>query len=105
MPTARRLGVLVPITILWFAPLAQLRMCAGFSRYILRVCQVHFTRVRFVDAETTSLKEENPRGLSSSSFGRLRCRKSPARGFWMSWIHWNYYQGHLKTSFAGFFHH
>jgi hypothetical protein len=30
-----------------------------------------------------SLKEENGGGLTSSSFGRLRCRKSPARGFWM----------------------
>jgi hypothetical protein len=55
---------------------------AGFLRYILRVCQVHLTRVRFVDAETTSLKGGLPGGLTSSFFDRLRCRKSPDRGFW-----------------------
>jgi hypothetical protein len=27
---------------------------AGFSRFKLHVCQAHVTRVRFVDAETTS---------------------------------------------------
>jgi hypothetical protein len=64
-------------TILWLC------VCAGFSRYLLRVCQVHLTRVRFVDAETTSLKGGLPGGLTSSFFDRLRCRKSPARGFWM----------------------
>jgi hypothetical protein len=34
---------------------------AGFLRYILRVCQVHGTRVRFGEPETASLKEENGR--------------------------------------------
>jgi hypothetical protein len=60
----------------------RLCACAGFLCYILRVCQVHDTRVRFVDAETTSLKRGLPGGLTSSFFDRLRCRKSPARGFW-----------------------
>jgi hypothetical protein len=54
---------------------------AGFSRYILRVCRVHLTRVHFVDAETTSLKRGLPGGLTSSFFDRLRCQKSPTRGF------------------------
>jgi hypothetical protein len=39
----------------------RLCTCVGFSRYILCVCQVHSTEVCFVDAETTSLKEENGR--------------------------------------------
>jgi len=29
---------------------------AGFLRYILRVCQVHWRRVCFVDAETTKIE-------------------------------------------------
>ena len=41
-------------------------------------------------------------GLSSSVFGQMRCRKSPARGFWMFWIHWHCFQRNLKTSFVGF---
>jgi hypothetical protein len=45
----------------------------GFLRYILRVCQVHLTRLCFVDAETTSLKGGLPGGLTSSFFDRLRC--------------------------------
>jgi hypothetical protein len=34
---------------------------AGFSRHLLRVCQVQWTRVHFGEPETTSLKEENGR--------------------------------------------
>ena len=60
------------------------------------------TEVRFVEPVSASLKEENGGGLTSSSFGRLRWHKSPARVFWMSWIHWHYYQGHLKTSSSSF---
>jgi hypothetical protein len=60
----------------------RLSTCAGFSCYLLRVCQVHLKRVQFVDAETTSLKGGLPGGLTSSFFDRLRCRKSPDRGFW-----------------------
>jgi hypothetical protein len=67
-PTVRTVGVVAP--------------GAGFSRFKLCVCQVHVTRVRFVDAETISLKRELLGGLTSSFFDRLRCRKSPARGFW-----------------------
>jgi hypothetical protein len=64
-------------TILWLCG------CARFSHFKLRVCQVHLTRVQFVDAETTSLKGGLPGDLTSSFFDQLRCRKSPARGFWM----------------------
>ena len=67
-------------------------VCYGFKH----------TEVHFGEPETTSLKEENGGGLTSSSFGRLRCRKSPARCFWTCWIHWCYFQGHQKTSFAIF---
>jgi hypothetical protein len=56
----------------------------GFSRYLLRVCQVHLTRVHFGEPISASLKEENGGGLSSSFFGRLRCRRNPDRGFWTS---------------------
>ena len=30
-----------------------------------------------------------PGGLTSSFFDRLRCRKSPDRGFWTLWSHWS----------------
>ena len=62
---------------------------AGFSHFKLRVCQVHLTRVRFVDAETTRLKGGLPGGLTSSFFDRLRCQKSPDRGFGMLGSHWS----------------
>jgi hypothetical protein len=58
--------------------------------------------MHFGEPVSESLKEENGEGLTSSSFGRLRCRKSPARVFWTSWIHWHYYQGHLKNSSTSF---
>jgi hypothetical protein len=70
---------------------------AGFSRLNLRVSQVQTTRVHFGEPVSARLKEENGGGLTSSSFGRLRCCKSPARVFWTSWIHWHYYQGHFQT--------
>ena len=56
---------------------------AGFSHFKMRVSQDQTRRVRFVDAETTSLKGGLPGGLTSSFFDRLRCRKSPDRGFGM----------------------
>jgi hypothetical protein len=98
----RRLGAGGALTVLRFAPLVRLHPVPGF--YVLNgVCAgFKHTRVHFGEPETTSLKEENGGGLISSSFSRLRCRKSPARGFWTSWIHWCCYQGHLKTSSAGF---
>jgi hypothetical protein len=82
-PGARRLGAGAPITCPTVRTVGAVVPGAGFSRFKLRVCQVHLTRVRFVDAETTSLKGGLPGGLTSSFFDRLRCRKSPARGFWM----------------------
>jgi hypothetical protein len=75
---------------------------ARFLHLNERVCQVHFGRVHFGKPVPASLKEENGGGLTSSYFGRLRCRKSPARGFWTCWIHWCCFQGHLKTSSASF---
>ena len=53
----------------------------GFSRFKMRVSQVHSRGVRFVDVETTRLKGGLPGGLTSSFFDRLRYRKSPDRGF------------------------
>ena len=51
---------------------------AGFLCYILHVCQVHLTRVRFVDAETTSLKGGLPGGLTSSFFWPIEVLKKPS---------------------------
>jgi hypothetical protein len=45
--------------------------------------------VRFVEPETTKLKRETSRRLSSSFFDRLRCRKSPDRGFRTLRSHWS----------------
>jgi hypothetical protein len=75
-------------------------LCAGlgFNTHFVACSWFMHTGVRFGEPVSESLKEENEGGLTSSSFGRLRCRKSLARGFWMSWIHWCCYQGHLKTS-------
>jgi hypothetical protein len=58
--------------------------------------------VRFVEPVPASWKEENEGGLTSSSFGRLRCHKSPDRGFGMLGIHWCYFQDHLKTPSTSF---
>jgi hypothetical protein len=81
-PGVRRLGVGAPITVLQFAPLARLRSVLGFHA-IYYVCARFISEgVRFVDAETASLKGELPGGLTSSFFDRLRCRKSPVGGFW-----------------------
>ena len=101
-PGARRLGDGAPLIVLQFAPLARLRLVPGF--YALNGVCARFTEkeVRFGEPVPASLKEENGGGLTSSSFGRLRCRKSPARGFWTCWIHWFYFQGHLKTSSTSF---
>jgi hypothetical protein len=79
---ARRLGAGAPITILQFALLAWLHPVLGFHALNCVCARFMTTRVRFVDAETTSLKRGLLGGLTSSFFDRLRCRKSPTRGFW-----------------------
>jgi hypothetical protein len=80
------------------------RLCTGlgFNMHFGACSWFMHTEVRFVEPVSESLKEENGGGLTSSSFGRLRCRKSPARGFWTCWIHWCCFQGHLKTSSTSF---
>ena len=75
---------------------------ARFLHLNKHVCQVYTTRVHFGEPVSARLKEENGGGLTSSSFGRLWCRKSPARGFWMWWIYWCHFHSHLKTSSASF---
>jgi hypothetical protein len=60
-PGARRLGAGAPITVLQFAPLARLHPVLGFYAIYCVCARFNGTRVRFVDAETTSLKEENGR--------------------------------------------
>jgi hypothetical protein len=99
---ARRLGAGGALTVLQFAPLARLRPVLGFNVHFGACSWFMHTEVRFGEPVSESLKEENGGGLTSSSFGRLRCRKSPARGFWTCWIHWCCFQGHLKTSSASF---
>jgi hypothetical protein len=70
----------------------------GFNVHFGACSWFMHTEVRFGEPVPAKLKEENGGGLTSSYFGRLRCRKSPARGFWTYWIHWCCFQGHLKTS-------
>jgi hypothetical protein len=71
---------------------AHFGACSGFMH----------TEVHFVEPVLAKWKEENGGGLTSSSFGRLRCHKIPARGFWTCWIHWYCFQGLLRTSSASF---
>jgi hypothetical protein len=97
-PGARRLGAGGALTVLRFAPLARLHPVPGFNVHFGACSWFKHTEVRFGEPVSESLKEENGGGLTSSSFGRLRCCKSPARGFWTFWIHWCCFQGHLKTS-------
>ena len=42
--------------------------------------------------------------ISFEVFDQIRCCKSPARGFWTSWVHWNHFHRHLKSPFVGFSH-
>ena len=53
----------------------------GFSHYLLCVCQVHTTRVQFVDAETTSLKRETSRRPNFFVFRPIEVLKEPRQGF------------------------
>ena len=53
--------------------------------------------MRFVEPETTNLKRETSRRLTSSFFDRLRCRKSPDRGFGTLWSHWSSQFVNLST--------
>jgi hypothetical protein len=54
---------------------------ARFSRFKLRVYQVHWTRVHFVDAETTSLKGETSRRPNFFVFRPIEVMKEPRHGF------------------------
>jgi hypothetical protein len=62
------------------------------------------TEVRFVEPVSESLKEENGGGLTSSSFGQLRCRKSQLGVFGRPESIGTIFTGHLKTSSAVFHH-
>jgi hypothetical protein len=66
-PTVCTVGAVVPGT--------------GFSRFILRVCQVHKERVQFLDAETTSLKRETSRRSNFFVFRPIEVPKEPRHGF------------------------
>ena len=101
-PRAWWLGAGGALTVLRFAPLARLCLVPGFNACFGACSWFMHIEVHFGEPVSESLKEENGGGLTSSSFGRLRCRKSPARGFWTCWIHWCCFQGHLKTSSAIF---
>jgi hypothetical protein len=98
------------LTVGGFSSVNSSTVCTVFQNCSVLGLNTHFgacswfkhTMVHFGEPISARLKEENGGGLISSSFGRLRCRKSLARGFWTSWIHWNCYQGHLKTSSAIF---
>ena len=54
---------------------------AGFSHFILCVCQVQLTRVQFVDAKTTSLKGETSRRPNFFVFRPIEVPKEPRQGF------------------------
>jgi hypothetical protein len=82
-PSAWRLGAGGALTVLQFAPLVRNCSVLGFNVHFGACSWFMHTEVRFGEPVSESLKEENGGGLTSSSFGRLRCRKSPARGFWM----------------------
>ena len=79
----------------------QLRSVLGFNTHFWSVFLVERTEVRFGEPKK-AWRKKMAGGLSSSFFGQMRCRKSSTRGFWTFWIHWHYFQIHLKTSFAGF---
>jgi hypothetical protein len=55
---------------------------AGFSRFKMRVSQVHSRRVHFVDAETTSLKRGTSRRPNFFVFRPIEVPKEPRQGFW-----------------------
>jgi hypothetical protein len=76
----RRLGAGAPLTVLRFAPLV-VAYGAGFSRFKMRVSQVHSGRVHFVDAETTSLKRETSRRPNFFIFRPIEVPKEPRQGF------------------------
>ena len=50
---------------------------ARFSRFKMRVCQVHLTRVQFVDTETTSLKVKTSRRPNFFVFRPIEVPKEP----------------------------
>ena len=62
-------------------PIGPVAPSAGFSRFKLRVSQVQSTRVRFVDAETTSLKRETSRRPNFFIFQPIEVSKEPRQGF------------------------
>jgi hypothetical protein len=54
---------------------------AGFSHFKMRVSQVHFTRVQFVDAETTRVKGKTSRRPNFFVFRPIEVPKEPRQGF------------------------
>jgi hypothetical protein len=78
----RRLGAGAPLTILQVCTIGMVAPSAGFSRFKMRVSQVHSRRVRFVDSETTSLKRETSRRPNFFIFQPIEVPKEPRQGFW-----------------------
>ena len=54
---------------------------AGFSHFILCVCQVHLKRLQFVDAETTSLKGKTSKRPNFFIFRPIEVPKESRQGF------------------------
>jgi hypothetical protein len=78
-PGARRLGTGHALNHPTVCTIGTVAPGAGFSHYLLRVCQVHSRGVQFVDAETTSLKRPN-----FFIFRLIEVPKEPRQGFWDS---------------------
>ena len=74
----------------------------GFSMKMSVCARLDVQRCILANQRQQAWRRKMAGGLSSSFFGQMRCRKSPARGFWTFWIHWHCFQRNLKTSFVGF---
>ena len=83
-PSARWLGAGGTLTVLQFAQLFGCVRVLGLNTCFGAYSWFKHTEVRFGEPVSAKLKKENGGGLTSSYFGRLRCRKSLARGFWTS---------------------
>ena len=103
-PTPPTWGALFPLTVRRFGPNCGTHTWADFMHGKTLSAGFYFPTGAKWRTGCRAWKGKMAASITWWVFDQIRCRKSPARGFWTSGVHWNHFHMHLKSPFSGFSH-